>query len=148
MSEQEATTAVDAADNEQQQQSPKMIDKIAADLDNTQLSDNATNQESSAATAATAATANPDKIEIIFKAVGNAPILKKKKFLLERHKNVHFIVNWLKKYMKLDLNKDQLFLYVNQEFAPSPDVEIGTLYDCFKAGTNVILHYSVLPAWG
>jgi ubiquitin-like protein ATG12 len=41
-----------------------------------------------------------------------------------------------------------LFLYVNQEFAPSPDTEIGTIYDCFKVGNNVIFHYCTTPAWG
>lgn len=83
----------------------------------------------------------------MLKAVGNAPILKKKKFLLERTKSVHYIIDWLKKYMKLDA-KEQLFLYVNQEFAPSPDAEIGTIYDCFKTGNNVIFHYCTTPAWG
>ncbi|CAF0849877.1 unnamed protein product [Brachionus calyciflorus] len=90
---------------------------------------------------------NPNKIEILLKAAGNAPILKKKKFLLERTKNVNFIIEWLKKYMKLD-PKEQLFLYVNQEFAPSPDAEIGTIYDCFKIGNTVIFHYCTTPAWG
>ncbi len=89
----------------------------------------------------------PNKIEILLKAVGNAPILKNRKFLLERTKNVHYILGWLKKYMKLD-PKDQLFLYVNQEFAPSPDAEIGTIYDCFKIGNTVIFHYCITPAWG
>ena len=99
-------------------------------------------------TPTTANSANTsNKIEILLKAVGNAPILKKKKFALERTKTVHYIVDWLKKYMKLDA-KEQLFLYVNQEFAPSPDAEIGTIYDCFKTGTNVIFHYCITPAWG
>lgn len=88
-----------------------------------------------------------NKIEILLKAVGNAPILKKKKFLLDRNKNVNFVIDWLRKYMKLD-PKEQLFLYVNQEFAPSPDAEIGSIYDCFKVGNNVIFHYCTTPAWG
>nr|AWV66633.1 autophagy-related protein 12 [Brachionus rotundiformis] len=90
---------------------------------------------------------NPLKIEINFKAVGNAPILKRRKFLLERSKNIKFIVEWLKKYMKLE-PKDQIFLYVNQEFAPSPDADIGTIYDCFKTGNSVIFYYCITPAWG
>jgi ubiquitin-like protein ATG12 len=89
----------------------------------------------------------PNKIEILLKAVGNAPILKKKKFLLDRTKNVHYITEWLKKFMKLD-PKDSLFLYVNQEFAPSPDADIGTIYDCFRIGNTVIFHYCITPAWG
>ena len=90
----------------------------------------------------------PSKIEILLKAVGNAPILKKKKFALERTKSVQWIMEWLTKYMKLDTSKEQLFLYVNQEFAPSPDVDIGTLYDCFKINNTVVFHYCTTPAWG
>lgn len=104
-------------------------------------------QDENASSKQQANNANNNKIEILLKAVGNAPILKKKKFLLERTKNVNFIIDWLKKYMKLD-PKEQLFLYVNQEFAPSPDAEIGTIYDCFHVGNNVIFHYCTTPAWG
>lgn len=95
----------------------------------------------------TGSNSNPLKIEINLKAVGNAPILKRKKFLLDRSKNVKFIIEWLKKYMKLE-TKDQIFLYVNQEFAPSPDADIGTIYDCFKTGSSVIFYYCITPAWG
>ena len=91
--------------------------------------------------------AAPNKIEILLKAVGNAPILRKKKFLLDRNRNVHYIHDWLKKYMKLEPS-EQLFLYINQEFAPSPDAEIGTIYDCFKTNNHVIFHYCTTPAWG
>lgn len=95
----------------------------------------------------TVSNSNPLKIEINLKAVGNAPILKRRKFLLDRSKNVKFIIEWLKKYMKLE-SKDQIFLYVNQEFAPSPDADIGTIYDCFKTGNSVIFYYCITPAWG
>lgn len=44
--------------------------------------------------------------------------------------------------------KEQIFLYVNQEFAPSPDAEIGTIYDCFRTGNSVIFYYCTTPAWG
>ncbi|RNA41397.1 ubiquitin ATG12 [Brachionus plicatilis] len=94
-----------------------------------------------------ASSSNSNKIEIFLKAVGNAPILKRKKFLLDRSKNVKFIIEWLKKYMKLE-TKDHIFLYVNQEFAPSPDADIGTIYDCFKTGNSVIFYYCITPAWG
>ena len=79
--------------------------------------------------------------------VGNAPILKKTKFSLDRSKNVKWVAEWLKKYMKLDI-KEQLFLYVNQEFAPSLDTEIGTIFDCFGLSNTLIFHYCTTPAWG
>jgi ubiquitin-like protein ATG12 len=108
--------------------------------------DSSSNVGDSSLASTTAANAG-NKVEILLKAAGNAPILKKKKFLLERSKNVHYVIEWLKKYMRLNTN-DQLFLYVNQDFAPSPDAEIGTLYDCFKTGNNIILYYCTTPAWG
>ena len=110
--------------------------------------DNSSHAGDQSVTSNTLTTTNTgNKVEILLKAAGNAPILKKKKFLLERSKNVHYVIDWLKKYMRLNAN-DQLFLYVNQDFAPSPDAEIGTLYDCFKTGNNIIIYYCTTPAWG
>jgi ubiquitin-like protein ATG12 len=86
-------------------------------------------------------------VEILLKAAGNAPILKKKKFMLDRTKTVNYMNNWLRNFMKLEA-KEQLFLYVNQEFAPSPDTEIGTIYDCFKVANYIIIYYCITPAWG
>jgi ubiquitin-like protein ATG12 len=57
------------------------------------------------------------------------------------------MTNWLRNFMKLE-PKEQLFLYVNQEFAPSPDTEIGTIYDCFKVSNYIIIYYCITPAWG
>jgi ubiquitin-like protein ATG12 len=90
---------------------------------------------------------NSNKVEIVLRPVGSAPILKKKKFTLDRTKNVKWLAEWLKKYMKLD-SKEQLFLYVNQEFAPSLDTEIGTIFDCFGITNNLIFNYCTTPAWG
>jgi ubiquitin-like protein ATG12 len=128
------------------------VSNLTANVENIQIETENTdspkeNKERVESPIATAPKSPPNKIEILLKAVGNAPILKKKKFLLDRSKNVHYIIEWLKKYMKLE-TKDQLFIYVNQEFAPSPDAEIGTIFDCFKTGNNVILHYCTTPAWG
>jgi ubiquitin-like protein ATG12 len=91
--------------------------------------------------------ASTNRIEILLKPVGSAPILKKKKFILERTKTVKWLVEWLKKYMKLD-SKEQLFVYVNQEFAPSLDTEIGTIFDCFGISNTLIFQYCTTPAWG
>lgn len=104
------------------------------------------NQSTTADTSATTAQAS-NKVEILLNPAGGAPILKKKKFTLERSKTIKWLIEWLKKYMKLDI-KEQLFLYVNQEFAPSLDTEIGTIFDCFGIRNTVIFHYCITPAWG
>ncbi len=40
------------------------------------------------------------------------------------------------------------FLYVNQSFAPAPDVDVGTLYECFGSDGKLVLHYCRSQAWG
>nr|KAF6439784.1 autophagy related 12 [Rousettus aegyptiacus] len=41
-----------------------------------------------------------------------------------------------------------MFIYVNQSFAPSPDQEVGTLYECFGSDGKLVLHYCKSQAWG
>ncbi|XP_061874302.1 ubiquitin-like protein ATG12 isoform X2 [Colius striatus] len=43
---------------------------------------------------------------------------------------------------------DNMFIYVNQSFAPSPDQEVGTLYECFGSDGKLVLHYCKTQAWG
>lgn len=156
MAETPETPANVAAECEDENSSIAANRTVNAELDDTQNSESGKTPDEAKDSGATAAaggdksadSAAPNKITITFRHVGNAPILKRNKFMLERTRNVHFIIEWLKKFMKLDLVKDQLFLYVNQEFSPSPDVDIGTLYDCFRVGNTVILHYCTTPAWG
>jgi ubiquitin-like protein ATG12 len=72
------------------------------------------------------------KVVFLLKAVGGAPILKKKKWALPRSKTIGHIVEFLKKFMQLDAQQQQqLFLYVNQSFAPAMDTTIGSVNDCF-----------------
>ena len=145
-------------------------------------------------------------VEILFKATGDAPILKKKKWIVPTSRSIGAIIEFLRKYIKCQ-PQDSLasifqwnhtnvsvvcvtcsshyieywlfvawfqFLYVNQSFAPSPDVEVGTLYDvsvhrkslchwicievcqnvfylsfqCFGSDRKLVLHYCKSQAWG
>ncbi|CAG5093635.1 Similar to Atg12: Ubiquitin-like protein ATG12 (Rattus norvegicus) [Cotesia congregata] len=61
------------------------------------------------------------KIDILLKATGNAPIMKKKKWA---------------------------FLYINQTFAPAPDQTVKNLYDCYGTDGKLIIHYCKSQAWG
>ncbi|CAF1107059.1 unnamed protein product [Rotaria sordida] len=92
---------------------------------------------------------NDGKIVFLLKAAGGAPILKKKKWALPRSKTIGHIVEFLKKYMQLDVEQQkQLFLYVNQTFAPAFDTTIGAVNDCFNSEGILVLHYTFTPAWG
>lgn len=89
------------------------------------------------------------KVVFLLKAAGGAPILKKKKWALPRSKTMGHIAEFLKKYMQLDpQQQQQLFLYVNQAFAPAFDTTIGSVYDCFSSEGTLVLHYALTQAWG
>lgn len=88
------------------------------------------------------------KIEVIFKAVGDAPILKQSKWNVPLSKTVGWVNGNIRKYLKLETS-ETLFLYVRQSFAPSLDQTIENLYNCFGSGDGkLILHYSRTQAWG
>ncbi|XP_060074821.1 ubiquitin-like protein ATG12 [Ylistrum balloti] len=87
------------------------------------------------------------KIDVLLKPAGDAPIMKKKRWAVERNKKVNWISEFIKKYLKLD-PKESMFLYVHQSFAPSPDTEIGTVFDCFGSDGKLVVHYCRTQAWG
>ncbi|KAG5889007.1 hypothetical protein JTB14_033937 [Gonioctena quinquepunctata] len=87
------------------------------------------------------------KIDILLKPTGNAPIMKKKKWTVDSDKKIGWIVEFIKKYLRLEPN-EKLFLYVNQTFAPSPDQIVKNLYDCYSTEGKLVLHYCKTQAWG
>ncbi|VVC86610.1 autophagy protein 12-like [Leptidea sinapis] len=87
------------------------------------------------------------KVDILLKATGNAPIMKKKKWSVDAEKPVGWVMEFVKKYLKLE-PEEKLFLYVNQTFAPSPDQIIKNLFECFGTDGKLVLHYCKSQAWG
>lgn len=86
-------------------------------------------------------------VDILLKPTGNAPIMKKKKWTVDADKQIGWIVEFMRKYLKLDA-EEQLFLYVNQTFAPSLDQTVKNLYECYSAEGKLVLHYCKSQAWG
>ncbi|CAH8459850.1 unnamed protein product [Heterobilharzia americana] len=89
----------------------------------------------------------PDKVVLLLKATGNAPVMKKMKWSVSRKQKIHWVVDFIRKYISC-APSESLFLYVNQCFAPAMDAEIGPLYDCFSVEGKLILHYCKTQAWG
>ncbi|TNN81095.1 Ubiquitin-like protein ATG12 [Liparis tanakae] len=87
------------------------------------------------------------KIDVLLKAVGAAPIMKTKKWSMERGRTIQSLSQFITRYLKID-GGEQLFIYVNQSFAPSPDQDVGVLFDCFGSDGKLILHYCNSQAWG
>ncbi|XP_063230699.1 autophagy protein 12-like [Bacillus rossius redtenbacheri] len=91
--------------------------------------------------------ADKHKVDILLKATGNAPIMKKKKWSVDSDKRIGWIIEFVRKYLKLD-PAESLFLYVNQAFAPAPDQVVRNLYDCYGTDGKLVLHYCKSQAWG
>ncbi|XP_045193665.1 ubiquitin-like protein ATG12 [Mercenaria mercenaria] len=87
------------------------------------------------------------KVDVLLKPAGDAPIMKKKKWAVERNKKIVYISDFIKKFIKMSAN-ESLFLYVNQSFSPSPDTEVGCVFDCFGSDGKLVLHYCRTQAWG
>ncbi|OWA50790.1 putative Ubiquitin-like protein ATG12 [Hypsibius exemplaris] len=87
------------------------------------------------------------KVDLLLKAVGDAPIMKKKRWAVDPTKKVAWVSEFVRKYLKCE-PQESLFLYVNQYFSPSPDQEIGSLYECFGSDGKLVLHYCKQQAWG
>ncbi|CAG4950280.1 unnamed protein product [Parnassius apollo] len=93
------------------------------------------------------AKSDKNKVDILLKATGDAPIMKKKKWAVDAEKPIGWVMEFVKKYLKLE-PEEKLFLYVNQTFAPSPDQIIKNLYECFGTDGKLVLHYCKSQAWG
>ena len=89
----------------------------------------------------------PKKVDVLLRPTGDAPILKKKKWQVDTTRTVEWVIGFLRKVLKLEPS-DSLFLYINQAFAPSPDRQIGLLYDNFSSDGKLVLHYAKSQAWG
>nr|XP_046256092.1 ubiquitin-like protein ATG12 isoform X2 [Scatophagus argus] len=87
------------------------------------------------------------RVDVLLKAVGDTPIMKTRKWAVERGRTVQSLSQFISRFLKLDAS-EQLFIYVNQSFAPSPDQDVGVLFDCFGSDSKLVLHYCKSQAWG
>ncbi|GFO02515.1 ubiquitin-like protein atg12 [Plakobranchus ocellatus] len=90
---------------------------------------------------------NPMKVDILLKHIGDAPIMTKRKWTVDRTKKISWVADFIKKYIKSD-STESLFLYVNQSFAPAPDTDLGSIFDCFNSDGKLVLHYCRTQAYG
>lgn len=88
-----------------------------------------------------------NKIEVLFRNTGNAPIMKKSKWAVNSSFTVADSVAFIRKYLKLDQSLS-IFIYVNQSFAPALDQTIQNLFDCYESDKKLVLYYATVQAWG
>jgi hypothetical protein len=135
----------------------------------------------------------------VLRSVGNAPVLKRKRFAVDDGQTVSFIICQIRRLLKLDVpsssigtpatgsasssgaaaaagdapspvdssqqhqssvvgaglsiastvaSSTSVFVYVCQAFSPSLDTPLRSLYDCFGTDGVLVLHYSLVQAWG
>ncbi|KAJ5720429.1 Ubiquitin-like protein ATG12 [Penicillium malachiteum] len=82
-----------------------------------------------------------------FQPLPSAPILKTRVFKVSASQKFETVVKFLRK--KLDCkDTDSVFCYVNSVFAPGLDEGVGGLWRCFKTDDQLIVAYSMTPAFG
>ncbi|KAI9669775.1 MAG: Ubiquitin-like protein [Trizodia sp. TS-e1964] len=86
-------------------------------------------------------------VNIRFKPVGSAPMLRTQVFKITATQRFETVVNFLRTKLKCKPS-DSVFLYVNSVFAPALDEVVGNLYRCFKTDDQLIIAYSMTPAFG
>ncbi|KAJ5702244.1 Ubiquitin-like protein ATG12 [Penicillium malachiteum] len=86
-------------------------------------------------------------VTVRFQPLPSAPILKTRVFKVSASQKFETVVKFLRK--KLDCkDTDSVFCYVNSVFAPGLDEGVGGLWRCFKTDDQLIVAYSMTPAFG
>ncbi|KAK2796927.1 Ubiquitin-like protein [Emmonsiellopsis sp. PD_5] len=87
------------------------------------------------------------KVTVRFQPLPSAPILRNRVFKISASQKFETVVKFLRK--KLDCkDTDSVFCYVNSVFAPGLDEGVGGLFRCFKTDDQLIVAYSMTPAFG
>ncbi|KAJ9081320.1 Ubiquitin-like protein [Entomophthora muscae] len=92
-------------------------------------------------------TRDAEKVIVRFRAVGNAPIMKRNHYNIKTTFKFRALTNFLRKELGYK-SSESLFLYVNSSFAPSPDESVSNLFKCFQVDNQLIINYCTSQAWG
>ncbi|KAL4743921.1 ubiquitin-like protein ATG12 [Aspergillus similis] len=87
------------------------------------------------------------KVTVRFQPLASAPILKNRVFKISASQKFETVVNFLRKKLNCK-DTDSVICYVNSVFAPRLDEGVGGLWRCFKTDDQLIVAYSMTPAFG
>ncbi|TFL02375.1 APG12-domain-containing protein [Pterulicium gracile] len=90
---------------------------------------------------------DPLKVVVLFKAIGNAPILKQKFYKITAANRFQAVIQFLRRELGYKPG-DPLFTYINNAFSPAPDDPVINLYKSFSTNDHLIVCYSTTAAWG
>jgi len=88
-----------------------------------------------------------DKVTVRFQPVGSAPHLQQRVFKVSSAQRFETVVRFLRRRLGVR-DSDSVFCYVNSVFAPGLDEGIGNLWRCFKTKDELVVAYSITPAFG
>ncbi|KAF2760316.1 APG12-domain-containing protein [Pseudovirgaria hyperparasitica] len=88
-----------------------------------------------------------EKVTVRFKALPSAPVLRQNAFKVKSSHRFDFVVRSLRKKLGVK-DSESVFCYVKQVFAPGLDEGVGNLWRCFRTDGELIVWYSVTPAFG
>ena len=119
--------------------------------------------------------ATPKKLVVVFRAAGDAPVLKVQKFKVDESARFSKVVNFLRQQINAD-ESTAVFCYLNCAFTPSLDerlwgaclvcapprvlrappspdapprpVSPPALRDDYGSDGRLVVHYALQPAWG
>ncbi|TFK35102.1 ubiquitin-like autophagy protein Apg12-domain-containing protein [Crucibulum laeve] len=87
------------------------------------------------------------KVILLFKAVGNAPVMKQTKYKIKAGRTFGHVLHLLRGLLNFK-PEDTLVTYINQSFSPTPDDVVSNLFKMFATEGYLIVNYSTTPAWG
>jgi ubiquitin-like protein ATG12 len=89
----------------------------------------------------------PRRVVILFKATGDAPILKQNKVRVRADAAFADVVAHLNKLLKMP-SASSSFTYLGASFTPDYAQRVGALCDAYGDGRQLVVFYSTTPAWG
>ena len=83
------------------------------------------------------------RVVILFKATGDAPIIKRNKVRVLASAPFADVVAHLSKVLKIPA-----FAYLGCAFVPEYVISVGALCDAYGDGSKLVVFYATTPAWG
>ncbi|KAJ3695571.1 hypothetical protein LUZ60_000948 [Juncus effusus] len=85
-----------------------------------------------------------ERVVVHLRATGDAPILKQAKFKIAGSEKFLKVIEFLRR----QLHRDTLFVYVNSAFSPNPDELVIDLFNNFGIDGKLVVNYASSMAWG
>ena len=90
-----------------------------------------------------------DKVVVLLKATGDAPILKQNKFKITASDKFEKVVSFLTTQLKPQIGTDgRVFVYLNIAFTPRYDERVSNLYAWYGVEGKLVVNYALQQAWG